>query len=109
MVFFFVQNQNFSGEMPNFGAFQNFTDVRFATFSILTDASFEENKISMDARFWASFFGPKREEGRKQKNQKKKNLTPYDLSESEIFDISEFHGCKICHIFNFDGRKLWRK
>ena len=43
--FFLVQNQDFSGKMTNFGAFQNPTDVRFRTFSILTDVSFGENEF----------------------------------------------------------------
>ena len=40
--------------MTIFGAFQNFTDVRFGTFSISTGASFGENEISTDVRdfFW---------------------------------------------------------
>ena len=33
----------------------------------------------------------------------------FDLSGSEIFDISEFHGCKIWSIFNSGGRKFQRK
>ena len=51
--FFFCENQDFSGKMTNFGAFWNFTDVRFATFSVLTDVSFGENEISTDVRFRA--------------------------------------------------------
>ena len=33
----------------------------------------------------------------------------FDLSESEIFDISEFHGWKIWYICKFGGRKFQRK
>ena len=48
LAFFFVQIQDFSGKITNFGAFQNFTDVRFGTFSISTGASFGENEIATD-------------------------------------------------------------
>ena len=61
--FFFVQNQDFSGKMTNFGAFWNFTDVRFATFSVLTGASFGENEISTGVRFRAFFWGAKPDKG----------------------------------------------
>ena len=40
------KNFGFSGKITNFGAFQNFTDVRFSTdgtFSISTGVSFGEN------------------------------------------------------------------
>ena len=57
LAFFFGQNQDFSEKMTNFGAFQNFTDVRFGTFSISTGASFGENEISTDARFRDFFLG----------------------------------------------------
>ena len=26
----------------------------------------------------------------------------------EFWSILEFHGCKICYIFSFDGRNFWR-
>ena len=68
LAFFLVQNQDFSGKMTNFGAFWNFTDVRFATFSVLTDASFGENEISTDARFRAFFGG---QNGTRGENNKK--------------------------------------
>ena len=70
-LFFLVQNQDFSGKMTNFGAFWNFTGVRFATFSVLTGVSFGENEISTDVRFRAFFFWAKPDKGRK------KTLTPY--------------------------------
>ena len=41
--FFLVQNPDFSAKMTNFGAFQNFTDVIFGTFSFLTGVSFGKN------------------------------------------------------------------
>ena len=44
--------------MTNFGAFWNFTDVRFAAFLVLTGVSFGENEISTDVRF-PDFFGGK--------------------------------------------------
>ena len=69
--FFLVQNQDFSGEMTNFGAFWNFTVVRFATLSVLTDVSFGENEISTDVRFRA-FLGGKTGQGEK----RKKKLAP---------------------------------
>ena len=49
--------------MTTFGAFWNFTDAIFGTFSISLGASFEENEISTDARFQDFFFGQNREEG----------------------------------------------
>ena len=52
--------------MTSFGAFRNFTDVRFGTFSISTGVSFRENEISTDVRF-RDFFRPNREEGIKKK------------------------------------------
>ena len=58
LAFFLVQNQNFGGKMTNW-AFQNFADVRFATFSILTGVSFGKNEISTDVRFWDFFLGQK--------------------------------------------------
>ena len=58
LAFFLVQNQDFSGKITNFGAFQNPTDVRFRTFPILTDVGFGENEISTDVRF-RDFFGGK--------------------------------------------------
>ena len=67
---FLLQNQDFSGKVTNFGVFWNFTDVRFATFSVLTDASFGENEISTDVRFWAFFWGQNGTRG------EKKKLTP---------------------------------
>ena len=51
LAFFLVQNQDFSGKITIFGAFWTFTDVRFGPFSVLTDVSFEENEISIDAIF----------------------------------------------------------
>ena len=71
-AFFFVQNQDFSGKITNFGAFWNFTDARFATFSVLTGVSFGENEISTDVRFRASFWGQNGTRGEK----KRKKLTP---------------------------------
>ena len=44
--FFFGAKSRFRGKMTNFGAFQNFTDARFATFSFSTDVSFRENENS---------------------------------------------------------------
>ena len=35
--------------------------------------------------------------------------TYFFISESEFFDFSEFHGCKIWRLFNFDGRKFQAK
>ena len=55
--FFLVHNPDFSGKMTNFGAFQNFTDVGFATYSVLTDVSFGENEISTDVGFRDFFWG----------------------------------------------------
>ena len=74
---FLVQNHNFSGKKMFFTsqkviflAFQNFTDVRFATFSILTDVSFRECENFTGVRFRDIFLGNYVEEGWK------KNLTP---------------------------------
>ena len=55
------------GEMLNFGAFWNFTGVRFATFSVLTGVSFGENEISTDVRFRAFFLEAKTDKGRRKK------------------------------------------
>ena len=57
LTFFLVQNQDFSGKMTSFGEFQNPTEVRFRTFSVLTHVSFGENEISRDVRFGAFFLG----------------------------------------------------
>ena len=65
--FFLVQNQDFSGKMTNFGAFWNFADAKFATFSVLTGVSFGENKISTDVRFRTFFWRQKRTRGEKKK------------------------------------------
>ena len=65
LAFFLVQNQDFSGKMTDLGAFWNFTDVRFRTFSVLTGVSFGENEISTDVRFRAFGGGAKRDKGRK--------------------------------------------
>ena len=62
-----MQNQDFSGKMANFEAFWNFTDVRFAAFSVLTGVSFGENEISTDVRFRAFFWRQKRTRGVKKK------------------------------------------
>ena len=53
--------------MTNFGAFQNFTDVRFGTFSISTGVSFGENEISTDVRFRDFFLGKIERRGVKKK------------------------------------------
>ena len=63
--FFLVQNQDFSGKIANFGAFQNPTDARFRTFPILTDVSFGGNEIS---RFRDFFLGKIERRGFKKKN-----------------------------------------
>ena len=67
LAFFFVQNQDFSGKITNFGTFQNPTDVRFRTFPILTDVSFGENEISTDVRFRDFFLGKIERRGEKNK------------------------------------------
>ena len=74
--FFFVQNQDFSGKITIFGAFWNFTDVRFATFSVLTGAGFGENEISTDVRFRA-FFGGKTGQGEKEKKNSRLRGDPF--------------------------------
>ena len=56
--------------MTDFGAFWNFTDVRFRTFSVLTDVGFGENEISTYVRFRAFFWG------QNDTREGKKNLTP---------------------------------
>ena len=74
-AFFFAQNQDFSGKMTNFWPFQNFTDVKFGTFSVLMDVRFGENKISTDVRFRDFFWGKIERRGVKKKK------TPHALRE----------------------------
>ena len=62
--------------MTNFGAFWNFTDVRFATFSVLTGVSFGKNEISTDVVFWAFFWG-KTGQGEKEKKKKTHALAKF--------------------------------
>ena len=70
LAFFFVENHDFSGKMTNFRAFWNFTDVRFATFSVLAGVSFGENEISTDVRFRTFFWRHKRTRGGRKKNSR---------------------------------------
>ena len=69
LAFFFVQNQDFSGKITSFGAFQNPTDVRFRAFPILADVSFGENEMSTHVRFREFFLGKIERRGTKTKRR----------------------------------------
>ena len=57
LAFFFGSKSRFQWENDKFW---NFTDVQFATFSVLTDVSFGENEISTDVSFRDFFWAKSR-------------------------------------------------
>ena len=82
--------------------FRGFQDVggKNLVFKNPTDVRKTPRPPKAAEKFWPFFFV---------QNQDFSGGFFFDLSESEIFDISEFHGCKICSLFKSGGRKFQRK